>query len=150
MSRFKDLVTEFHKAAGSTYIGETPAMRDEYCRAKLILEEAMEFCVACGLDPVALAEDLNFEKGFTEKIWRSCKPSLIEAVDALGDLYYVTAGGFVAFGVNDDLVFDEVHRSNMEKFPNGKVTFNALGKVMKPKGWKPPDIEGVLNRQGNH
>lgn len=24
----------------------------------------------------------------------------------------------------------------------------ADGKVMKPIGWRPPDIEGVLNRQG--
>ena len=151
MSRFTDKVTDFHKVFGSKYIGETPAVRDEYNRAKLILEEAMEFVAACGLDPIDLADRINSEKRITHNVWGAYieqKKDLVEAVDALADLYYVTAGAFVAFGVKDDPVFDEVHRSNMTKFLNGKANFDEVGKVLKPKEWSPPDIAGELKKQG--
>ena len=46
-------------------------------------------------------------------------------------------------------VFKEVHRNNMAKVgPDGKPIFDAGGKFLKPKGHKPPDIEGILQRAG--
>lgn len=67
---------------------------------------------------------------------------LVEFMDATHDLDYVVAGTRVVFGYDGAPGAAEVHRSNMEKIPNG------LGKPTKPEGWKPPDIEGVLRRQG--
>jgi predicted HAD superfamily Cof-like phosphohydrolase len=44
-------------------------------------------------------------------------------------------------------VFEEVHRSNMAKLVDGKPLKRADGKVIKPEGWTPPDIEGVIKKQ---
>ncbi len=47
-----------------------------------------------------------------------------------------------------DPVFDEVHAANMNKVgEGGKVLRSATGKVLKPEGWVPPDVESVLERQ---
>lgn len=47
-------------------------------------------------------------------------------------------------------VFDEVHRSNMAKLgPDGTPIRREDGKVLKPAGWTPPDIAGVLGKASN-
>ena len=140
-------MVNFHKTAGvaqgegTRYIGEYPAFRAKELRARLIMEEAMEFVEACGVDPIHLAHDLGRRRMVP-------KADFIEAIDALADLNYVTAGAYVAFGVDDDPVFDEVHRSNMEKFVDGRPLINEWGKIVKPPGWKAPDIVGELKKQG--
>jgi len=40
---------------------------------------------------------------------------LVETVDALADIMYVTLGAFTAIGVDADAAFDLVHKSNMSK-----------------------------------
>ncbi len=50
-------------------------------------------------------------------------------------------------GVPLDAVFAEVHRTNMAKLNgDGEPIYRDDGKVLKPPGWTPPDIEGVLQR----
>lgn len=45
-------------------------------------------------------------------------------------------------------VFCEVHLANMRKLgPDGLPIKREDGKVMKPEGWKPPDIQRVLDEQ---
>lgn len=39
----------------------------------------------------------------------------------------------------------EVHRSNMAKSVDGKVVKRSDGKVFKPDGWTPPDLESIIN-----
>jgi len=73
------------------------------------------------------------------------KVDLPEVVDALADLDYIVEGFRQELGVVGEPVADVVHASNMAKV-GGKV--NALGKLTKPEGWLPPDIEGELRRQG--
>lgn len=48
-------------------------------------------------------------------------------------------------GIDLGPVFEEVHRANMAKV--GGPT-RADGKILKPEGWTPPDVAGVLRRQG--
>ncbi|MCZ6868050.1 MAG: hypothetical protein O7G84_00940 [Gammaproteobacteria bacterium] len=75
---------------------------------------------------------------------------LVEMADALGDLMYVTIGMGLACGFPMREVFDEIQRTNMAKFPGGVVTRRPSdGKVMKPEGWTPPDIKGILERATN-
>ena len=64
---------------------------------------------------------------------------LLEVADALTDILYVTYGAGHAFGINLDLCFNEVQRSNMSKLDkNKKPIYNSNGKVMKgPKYFKP-------------
>jgi len=50
-------------------------------------------------------------------------------------------------GIPFKVVFDEIHRSNMAKLmPDGTVRRRADNKVMKPDGWTPPDIKGVIDK----
>lgn len=68
-----------------------------------------------------------------------------EVADALADLIYVAIGMALAYGIDLRPVWREVHRSNMAKSGGGT---REDGKILKPEGWTPPDIAGVLRRQG--
>lgn len=73
---------------------------------------------------------------------------VVEVADALADLIYVTVGLGITYGIPLEEVFAEVQRTNMAKFPGGKVIRREDGKVLKPEGWKSPDIVGILERNG--
>lgn len=62
----------------------------------------------------------------------------------LVDLLYVTYGALDALGVNADAVFAEVHRANLAKVSGPR---RADGKLLKPQGWQPADVRGVLEEQ---
>ena len=66
---------------------------------------------------------------------------LVATADAIADLLYVVYGTAVSFGIDIRPVFAEVHRTNMAKA--GGST-RADGKVLKPKGWTPPEIAPLL------
>ncbi len=71
--------------------------------------------------------------------------NLIEVADALTDILVVTYGAGVAFGINLDRCFDEVHRSNMSKLSDeGKPIYNEYGKVMKGPNYSPPNLKELL------
>ncbi|MBK7896629.1 MAG: hypothetical protein IPJ90_17485 [Anaerolineaceae bacterium] len=67
-------------------------------------------------------------------------------VHELADLLYVTYGAILACGVDPDPVFAEVHRANLSKA--GGPT-REDGKVLKPPGWQPADVRGVIEKQVN-
>lgn len=121
--RWVAAVREFHEAVGA-YTGTTLAVPPEgvcQLRFDLIREEASEV-----LDAIATAD-------------------LPGVAKELADLVVVTVGCALAYGVDLDAVFEEVHRTNMAKV-GGPV--RADGKVLKPPGWSPPDVPGVLAKQG--
>lgn len=62
----------------------------------------------------------------------------------LTDLIYVAYGALVTFGIPADDVFAEVHRANLAKTSGPK---RADGKQLKPEGWQPADVLGVLASQ---
>lgn len=66
-------------------------------------------------------------------------------IDATADVDVTTAGLRVRCGVDGEPVFALVHAANMAK---GDGPIDEHGKRLKPPGWKPPDIEGELRRQG--
>ena len=70
---------------------------------------------------------------------------LKEAVDALTDILYVTYGAGHAFGVNLDLCFDEVQKSNMSKLgDDGKPIYNEEGKVLKGPNYFQPNLSKFI------
>jgi predicted HAD superfamily Cof-like phosphohydrolase len=60
--------------------------------------------------------------------------------DALGDLFYVLVGTFIAYGIPLDPVFEEIHRSNMTKSMN----MNANLKPVKGPLYEPPRLQEIL------
>lgn len=86
--------------------------------------------------------------------------NLVEVADGLTDLIYIAVGTALEFGIDLTAVWNEVHRSNMRKYPvcekcagkgcptcDGRGTVIRRrddGKVLKPEGWAPPDVAGVL------
>ena len=115
-------VKEFHQAFGQR-VGkkpELPDMEERDLRKKLLIEEVNEYYNA------EYADDL------------------VEIADALADIIYIACGTAVSYGIPLDRVFTEVHRSNMAKLVDGKVLRRSDGKIQKPEGWTPPDIETIL------
>lgn len=79
---------------------------------------------------------------------------MVDQVDALTDLLYLTYGSFVLMGVDPKPFFDTVHEANMGKiFPDGKAHFDPVThKILKPSDWEErfapePHIKRELDRQ---
>lgn len=138
----QQLVRNFHDKFG-VHVGETPLMTDAAFRSSLILEEAVETVVAAVGS--ATAYEMLVAKLAELRSGPYAQPDFAEAVDGLCDSVYVNLGAAVHWGVNLAPVFDEVHRANMTK--EGGPT-RPDGKILKPAGWTPPDIEGELRKQG--
>lgn len=69
---------------------------------------------------------------------------MVGVADALTDILYVVYGMGLAYGINLDKCFNEVHRSNMTKVVEGKLLKGPNGKVLKPDTYSPPDLLNVL------
>ena len=118
-------VAAFHEKYGLTYDGK-PRLLDEDTvkfRLKFLEEELMEFRVS------ALNDDL---------------PGM---ADALIDLVYVAMGTAYMMGLPWQPLWNEVQRANMTKVrasSQGQSKRGSALDVIKPEGWRGPDIEGVL------
>ena len=126
---------------------------EKVLRVRLILEEAMEFAEACGVNVVFFnqktdqyvdASDKNFEVLNTQRK----KFNIVEYADAIGDLTYVVGGAANCAGIDMEPIDKEIQRSNMDKFRNGVVR-DGFGKVVKPDGWTAPDIKSEIDKQLN-
>jgi predicted HAD superfamily Cof-like phosphohydrolase len=77
--------------------------------------------------------------------------NVVKMADALVDLVWVALGTAHYLGIPFDSLWHEVKRANMEKRPwqegDPIKPRNVQGfEVVKPEGWKPPDIEGIIER----
>lgn len=116
--------------------GREPQMLEpsvEDFRVKFMQEELDEFVLAC------------------ERHLLGHSGALAEAADALVDLVYVALGTAHMMAVPFDECWAEVQRANMQKVrasgaddPRTKRSHSL--DIVKPDGWRPPDIEGVLRR----
>lgn len=71
---------------------------------------------------------------------------LIEVADALTDLLYVVYGAGLAFGIDLDKCFEEVHDSNMSKLgADGKPIYREDGKILKGPNFREPDLKRVID-----
>jgi predicted HAD superfamily Cof-like phosphohydrolase len=70
--------------------------------------------------------------------------NIYSIADAIGDMLYVVYGAAICHGLDMEPIFEEIHRSNMNKLNGPK---RADGKQLKPEGWKPPDIYTEVEKQ---
>ncbi len=66
----------------------------------------------------------------------------LETLDALIDILVVTIGALHSMGADAEGAWKEVMRTNFAKIDKetGKVRKREDGKVLKPLGWKPPEL----------
>lgn len=95
---------------------EMPDAKTRLLRARLVLEEALEFVRSCGCT-VELAEgkDAAVIDQISVALDPAGKPDLTEYVDGCVDQLVVTYGALNAAGVKVEPAWDEVQRSNMSK-----------------------------------
>lgn len=72
----------------------------------------------------------------------------VDTLDALIDILVVTIGAIHSMGADGEGAWIEVMRSNFAKIDHdtGKVLKREDGKVLKPEGWKPPELARYLNK----
>ena len=74
----------------------------------------------------------------------------VATLDAICDTIWTLIGYAHAKGYPVETAWDAVALSNLRKIDlrTGKVNRRADGKVLKPEGWKPPDIARILDDSG--
>lgn len=140
MTTIREQVKAFHEAFGVPvrYTPVRPADERIRLRVKLITEEYTELMQALGFEV-----DIEL---FSKSSGGALLPvDMAKVADGCADLDYVVEGTRLEFGIDGAPVAAEVHRSNMAKI-GGPV--RGDGKVLKPTGWKSPDIVGELVKQG--
>lgn len=79
-------------------------------------------------------------------------PDPVEIADGLADILVIAWGTLLTyFGEQAATeVCREVWTSNLSKVDGslGPIQRRDDGKLLKPEGWKPPDVRGVLSRHG--
>lgn len=70
----------------------------------------------------------------------------LEQLDALIDILVVTMGAIRAGGFDGQGAWNEVMATNFAKIDTvtGKVRKRQDGKVLKPEGWTPPNLESYI------
>lgn len=138
-------VREFHKATGVA-TSTTPTAQDASTRAlrcRLLLEELKEFITASGCALMGVGGNVEVHSV------AGAEPNLPAMGQELTDMQYVVSGTAESHGLPLPALFSEVHAANMRKVgPDGKARIRADGKVLKPDGWRPPDVAAVLRRHG--
>lgn len=122
-------LVEFHRAVNGA-VPATPTCPDTATlrlRETLLREEFEE-------SMAALAAVMRAQAAGTE-------PELGDLAQELTDLLYVTYGTLVDLGIDADAVFAEVHRANMSKLSGPR---REDGKQLKPEGWQPADVGGLV------
>jgi predicted HAD superfamily Cof-like phosphohydrolase len=117
-------VAAFHKACDVPIleVPTIPPMARQELRLDLISEEYRETINALG------------------------EANIVAIADGIADLIYVLVGTALEYGIPLDRVWNEVQRTNMTKIDinTGKVRKREDGKVLKPDGWKAPDIHKAV------
>lgn len=120
MNKFERNVREFHEAMdlpAKRRLDRNPRFADLKLRYRLIEEEFKEVKAA-----------------FIDKDVEQLSAELV-------DLIYVCVGAAITFGIPLSKVWDAIHAANMAKV-GGPI--RSDGKRLKPEGWEPADIKGVL------
>jgi len=113
--------------------------------ARLIEEEVMHELLMA-VQNLVIACETNQEASVNEKV-----KMITEIADGIVDSVYVIDGLSNLLGLPRDELFAEVHRSNMAKAVQGKdgkltVLRREDGKILKPEGWKAPDLERIIRK----
>jgi len=101
------------------------------------LKALKEYCLKNGID---------IFKEFIDAHWNRDE---VEMLDGCMDLIWVTLGFCHMKGYDVVGAWDEVLKSNMAKVDpvTRKVKRREDGKILKPEGWKPPDLSKFTTKK---
>jgi predicted HAD superfamily Cof-like phosphohydrolase len=92
-------------------------------------------------------EQFKLYLGLIEEEYKELKEAVnnhdqLETLDALIDILVVTIGAIHSAGYDAEGAWKEVMMTNFAKIDHetGKVRKREDGKVLKPLGWKPPEL----------
>lgn len=146
----EEMVVQFHRAVGIPVADEpTPLSEDRlWLRLTLIAEEVAELVCAMtgrapdhaeGLSNYMVDEFLWLAQGVEGRQRHAA--DFAEIAKEVCDVHVVVSGTAAEYGIPEDRVYAEVHRSNMAKV-GGPVRED--GKMLKPDGWTPPDVKAAM------
>ena len=122
-----------------------------------IQQDAEDFLLAAGMEPryhISRLEgdELHLRANLILEEHDELQEALVKGNEAeickeIVDLIYVTVQAASEMGINLEPVWDAVQRSNMEKFGPGGPKRSETGKILKPDGWRVPNINWLLRQQ---
>lgn len=152
-------VREFTEGASGAKCPDTPqAMTPEQVMfiIRMVMSEMCE--LACTVSKTEQERDAFMQKALdtrdkcTKLSDTYCDDvALVSAqFDALVDSWYYSLNTAAKHGVNLSSIFDIVHQANMAKRDPKTGKFlkrESDGKIIKPVGWKSPDVDGEIKKQ---
>lgn len=141
------LVREFHhqiktpvSAGPPQLLSSDPARASIFTQRLADLSREMADAASSDQDQLLGRAAMAVEE-LSEWLEAHSKGDLVAAADALADRFYVLVGDAVSTGLPLDLLFEEVHRSNLSKLSHVKT---GHGKGAKGPAYVAPDITKVL------
>lgn len=113
--------------------------------------DVLTFLKACDQEPSHKNAELYFnlvKEEFQEFAVAHRLKDEVEMLDACMDMIWVILGFCHMKGYKVDAAWAEVARSNLAKInpQTGKVIKREDGKVLKPEGWKPPELDSYIGK----
>lgn len=148
-------VREFTRAADQP-IPNVPEIMDKkevFFVAEMMIDEIMEMMATVskpGEYKEALKKMIDDSRDLELDLENMEEDEIIaEQADAVVDCMYYGLNATAKKGINLTSVFKVVHNANMAKKDEktGKFPRREDGKIIKPQGWKPPNIVSEIKRQ---
>ena len=119
-------------------------------------QDIIDFMSAVGQDVVdiptipsddvkKLRKELIEEEVVRELLVAIDKGDMVGIADGAIDSIVVILGTLVAYGIDANMLWDEIHKTNMAKI-GGEIRED--GKRLKPNNWKPPKVFELLEEMG--
>lgn len=141
------MVREFHEALNIPVADTPTSLSRERLRLRLTLiaEEVAELvCALTDRDVEAYGVKERLTRYFLALAGRGGQPvNLASVLHEACDVHVVVSGTMVEMGLPEDAAYAEIHAANMRK-ANGPTRED--GKRLKPLGWIPADVGGVIGR----
>lgn len=114
-----------------------------------VFEDINKFAEAC--DQPSSPENYRMYLGLIDEEYDELLDAVVaedkvEQLDALVDILVVTIGAIRAAGWDAESAWKEVMNTNFAKInlDTGKVIKREDGKVLKPEGWKAPELKQFI------
>jgi predicted HAD superfamily Cof-like phosphohydrolase len=118
-----------------------------------VFKDSLKFMVATGQTDVPNKKLSKLYLSLIKEEYKELRDAVkakdeVETLDALIDIMVVTVGAAHAMGYDAEGAWNEVMKTNFAKIDpeTGFVKRRDDGKILKPEGWKAPELAPFLTR----